>query len=168
MSIQNPHDRFFRESFGRIEITQNYLEEYLPQEVLDVLELTDLQLQDGSFIDEEMQEHQTDLLYRTSLKNGEPAYLYFLFEHKSYPETMIALQLLRYMVRFWERQLKEGEALTAVIPIVIYHGKRIWNISTEFLALMDVPEVIRPFLPNFHYHLSDFSHLSDETIRGKI
>jgi len=143
------------------------LEEYLPQEVLDVLELTDLQLQDGSFIDEEMREHQTDLLYRTSLKNGEPAYLYFLFEHKSYPETMIALQLLRYMVRFWERQLKEGEALTAVIPIVIYHGKRVWNISTQFLALIDAPEAIRPFLPNFRYHLSDFSHLSDETIRGK-
>ncbi len=168
MSVQNPHDRFFRESFGRIEIAQNYLEEYLPSDVLNVLDLTDLQLQDGSFIDEEMQEHQTDLLYRTSLTNGDVAHFYFLFEHKSYPEPLIAMQLLRYMVRFWERQLKEDEVLTAVIPIVIYHGERVWRVSTEFLSLIDVPDAIRPFLPNFQYHLSDFSHLSDETIRGRI
>ncbi|MBE2202046.1 MAG: Rpn family recombination-promoting nuclease/putative transposase [Anaerolinea sp.] len=30
MTVQNPHDRFFRESFGRIEVARNYLEEYLP------------------------------------------------------------------------------------------------------------------------------------------
>lgn len=33
MTVQNPHDRFFRESFGRLEIARNYLEEYLPSEV---------------------------------------------------------------------------------------------------------------------------------------
>jgi len=31
MTVQNPHDKFFRESFGRIHIARNYLEEYLPE-----------------------------------------------------------------------------------------------------------------------------------------
>lgn len=30
MRVQNPHDHFFRNSFGRIEIARNYVEEYLP------------------------------------------------------------------------------------------------------------------------------------------
>ena len=168
MSIQNPHDRFFRDSFGRPEIARNYLEEYLPTDLRHLLDLDSLILQDGSFIDETMQEHQTDLLYQTQLNNGDTAYIYFLFEHKSYPDPMVALQLLRYMVRFWERQVKEGDPMEAIIPLVVYHGEKVWKISTDFLDLLDAPAELRPYLPTFHYHLNDFSHLSDETIRGEI
>ena len=31
-----------------------------------------------------------------------------------------------------------------------------------------MPAALRPYLPHFNYYLSDFSHLSDETIRGEI
>ena len=115
-----------------------------------------------------MQAHQTDLLYRVRLANGGQAYIYFLFEHKSYPDPLVALQLLRYMVRFWERQVKENDSLAPVIPLVIYHGEKAWRGPTEFLALLDPPEALRPYLPSFRYHLSDFSPLSDEAIRGEI
>ncbi|MCC6603506.1 MAG: Rpn family recombination-promoting nuclease/putative transposase [Anaerolineae bacterium] len=168
MTVQNPHDRFFRESFSRPDIVRNYLEEYLPANVRDLLKLDTLTQQDGSFIDEAMQEHQTDLLYQVQLHSGTTATLYFLFEHKSYPDPLVGLQLLRYMVRFWERQVKEKEPLTPIIPLVIYHGEKAWHTPTEFLELMDVPEALRPFLPDFRYHLNDFSYLSDETIRGEI
>ncbi len=168
MTVQNPHDRFFRESFGRVDIARNYLEEYLPASVLSLLDLDSLALQDGSFIDEEMQAHQTDLLYQVQLREGSTATIYMLFEHKSHPDTQVALQLLRYMVNQWQQQVKEKEPLTPILPLLIYHGERAWKISTEFAALLDVPEALRPFQPNFHYHLSDFSHLSDETIRGEI
>lgn len=168
MTVQNPHDRFFRESFGRLEVVRNYLEEYLPADVRRLLNLDSLARQEGSFIDEAMQAHQTDLLYQVQLTSGAEAYLYFLFEHKSYPDPLVGLQLLRYMVRFWERQVKEKETLTPIIPLVIYHGEKVWHIPTEFLALIEAPEALRPYLPTYRYHLSDFSHLSDETIRGEI
>jgi predicted transposase/invertase (TIGR01784 family) len=168
MSVQNPHDRFFRDSFGRPEIARNYLEEYLPTELRRLLDLDSLALQDSSFIDETMQEHQTDLLYQVRLTNGSRAYVYFLFEHKSYPDPLVALQLLRYMVRFWERQAKDNGPLEHIIPLVIYHGEKAWRSPTDFLALLNPPEGLRPYLPAFRYHLSDFSHLSDETIRGEI
>lgn len=115
MSVQNPHDRFFRESFGRLEIVQNYLEEYLPENIRTLLDLDLLALQEGSFIDEAMQEHQTDLLYQVRLTTGADAFIYFLFEHKSYPDPLVGLQLLRYMVRFWERQEKETGVLVPII-----------------------------------------------------
>lgn len=37
MTVHNPHDRFFRESFGWPEIARNYLEEYRPAEVRSLL-----------------------------------------------------------------------------------------------------------------------------------
>ena len=168
MIIQNLHDRFFRESFSRPEIVRSYLEEYLPAELNGLLNLDELILQDSSFIDETMQKHQTDLLYAVRLTTGEKAFVYFLFEHKSYPDPLVGLQLLRYMVRFWERQTKEGSALSPIIPLVIYHGEKAWRTPTEFLDLLDAPEALRPFLPDFRYHLTDFSWLSDETIRGTV
>jgi predicted transposase/invertase (TIGR01784 family) len=130
--------------------------------------LDTLVTREGSFIDEAMQEHQTDLLYQVQLTSGREAYIYFLFEHKSYPDPLVGLQLLRYMVRFWEGQVKENGQLTPIIPLVIYHGEKVWSDSTSFLSLLDAPEALRSFLPDFHYHLSDFSYLSDETIRGEI
>ncbi len=168
MTVQNPHDRFFRESFGRPDIVRNYLEEYLPADVRNLLNLDTLTQQDGSFIDAAMQEHQTDLLYQVELHSGSTATLYFLFEHKSYPDPLVGLQLLRYMVRFWERQVKENDPFSPIIPLVIYHGEKAWHTATDFVSLLEAPEALRPYLPDFHYHLSDFSYLSDETIRGEI
>lgn len=168
MSIQNPHDRFFRESFGRLDVVRNYLEEYLPSQIVDVLALDTLTRQDGSFIDEEMQAHQTDMLYEVRLTTGERATLYFLFEHKSYPDKLISLQLLRYMVRFWEQQVKDKVELMPIIPLVIYHGEKAWRVPRDFLSLFHPPEALQPYLPQFNYLLSDFSHLSNEPIRGTL
>jgi hypothetical protein len=78
----------------------------------------------------------------------------------------VALQLLRYMVRFWEQQVSAGQfPLPPIMPLVVYHGERTWPYPTTFEALVEVPAALRPYLPHFNYYLSDFSHLSDETIQ---
>ena len=168
MAIQHPHDNFFRKSLGRTEMARNYLEEYLPPEIRQLLNLDHLVLQNPAFVDDEIHPHQGDLLYETKLITGQPAYIYFLFEHKSSVDYRVSFQLLRYIVHFWERQDEEQQPLSAIIPLVIYHGERQWHVPRNFLALLDVPEILRPYLPDFQYHLSDFSHLSEETIRGEI
>jgi predicted transposase/invertase (TIGR01784 family) len=171
MTIQNPHDHFFRDSFGRAEVARNYLEEYLPAPLRQQLDLTEMVLEDGSFIDEEMQIHQTDLVYRTRWRSGQPIFVYFLFEHKSSPEQLVAYQLLRYQVRLWERQVKAKEPLYPVIPLVIYHGSRPWNIPTDFASVLKLGAdgaVLQPYIPNFTYLLGDFSHLAEEEIRGQV
>ena len=81
---------------------------------------------------------------------------------------MVALQLLRYMVRFWEERLKKKRPLVPIIPLVVYHGEKSWTIPTDFFTLLGAPESIRAYSPDFHYQLNDFSHISDEEIRGEI
>jgi predicted transposase/invertase (TIGR01784 family) len=169
MTVHNPHDHFFRDSFSRPEIVRNYLEEYLPADLLLLLDLDHLTLQEGSFIDEELREHQSDLLYRARIRqDGRPVYLYFLFEHKSFPDSLVAVQLLRYLLRFWEEQVKHKKRLAAILPLVVYHGEKVWRVPTDFFSLLEAPEGLRPYLLDFHYQLNDFSYLSDEEIRGEI
>ncbi|GIK54634.1 MAG: Rpn family recombination-promoting nuclease/putative transposase [Chloroflexi bacterium] len=146
-----------------------YLEEYLPADLLALLDLDTLILQDGSFIDETLREQQSDLLYQTRLQgDGRALYLYFLFEHKSQPELLIALQLLGYLLAIWQEQVKQKQPLAPIIPLVVYHGEKVWHVPTDFFSLLGAPEGLRPYLLDFHYQLSDFSHLSAEEIKGEI
>ena len=112
----------------------------------------------------------SDLLYQASLKDGTDSYVYVLFEHKSYPEPLDAFHLLRYMIRIWEQDLKQGFSgkLPSVIPLVIYHGTAIWKVNERFISLFKGPEELECFLPDFTYVLCDISRFSDEEIKGVL
>jgi predicted transposase/invertase (TIGR01784 family) len=167
--LRNPHDLFFRETFSSLEVARDFISEYLPAEVVSVLDLNSLEIQKDSFIDNDLREHFSDLLYRVMLRNGNEANVYLLFEHKSSPDVQVALQLLRYMVRHWERAQREKvKPLPPVIPIVVYHGQEKWQISENFAALFQGPEALRPYWPDFRYELQDFSGYSADDVRGGI
>ncbi len=96
--VINPHDSFFRETFGRREIAANFLREYLPARIIARLDLDSLSLVKDSFVDKELRHHYSDLLYSVQHKKGK-RYIYFLFEHKSSPDIWTPLQLLRYSIQ---------------------------------------------------------------------
>jgi predicted transposase YdaD len=80
---------------------------------------------EGSFIDEGTRRSQCDRLYRVQLRSGGEAFVYFLIEHKSAPDGRVALQLLRYLARIWERHQRRG-------------GKR--GVPLRFSPIEDAPE----------------------------
>ena len=139
----------------------------MTETVTAVLDLDNTALQSGSFVDTDLQEHFSDLLYSIELKNGREAYLYALMEHKSYPDPNTPFQLLRYIIRIWERDQRNGEPLRPIIPIVVYHGRTQWNISTDFGELFDGDEALRPYWPAFQYELQDLTALRDDEIKGE-
>lgn len=165
--LRNPHDAFFRETMGREDVARDFLARYLPDTVAQVLALDTLRVLKDSFIDSELQEHFSDLLFAVNQQNGEPASVYLLFEHKSYPEPNIALQLLRYMVRIWEATNKQKQRPGPIVPLVIYHGAKRWNIGTSLHDWVATPHELAPFLPDFQYWLFDLSQYSDEELQGE-
>jgi hypothetical protein len=75
------------------------------------------------------------------------------------------------MVNIWDRHLKrykKVENLPPIIPIVIYHGKKKWEVKTDFLSLFDIPGCMEKYLPNFCFELFDISHMPDEHIKGAV
>ena len=171
--LTNPHDKFFKETFTRIEVARDFFTNYLPQPVVQTLALDTLTLQSGSFIDNELQEQFADLLYQVQVHDAEgvaeeTVHLYLLLEHKSYPDPLTRFQLLRYMMRIWERDVQAGDPLRPIVPVVIYHGREQWRVSTEFSSLFTGPEALRPYWPQFRHELQDLSTLSDEEVRGTV
>lgn len=103
--ITNPHDRLFRETWSNRETAADFLMNYLPAEILSVTDLESLEICKDSFIEEELKDYYSDILYRVAF-DGEEGYIYLLFEHKSYADRLIFLQLLEYMIRIWRLLMK--------------------------------------------------------------
>ncbi|MEM7181532.1 MAG: Rpn family recombination-promoting nuclease/putative transposase, partial [Spirochaetota bacterium] len=85
-------------------------------------------LEKETYIDKNLQEKFSDIIYKVKLQD-ETAYIYTLLEHKSKAYRFTALQLQKYMNAQWERHLqqnKRSKTLPVIIPLVIYHGKRKW------------------------------------------
>lgn len=127
MEIFNPHDKFFKETFSIRENVIDFLQGTIPEEILKKLDLSTLTLDNNSYIDEELKEHFSDVVYTCFSKSKELT-IALLFEHKSYPETCPYLQLLRYLLKIWETNIKQTERLQPVIPVILYHGKEVWKV----------------------------------------
>ncbi len=163
--LTNPHDRFFRYFLGHPDRARMFIRHFLPAQVVAPLDLSGLQPVDASFVDPDLRSHQGDLLFQVPLVTGGEAYLYFLFEHKSYADPVVAWQLLRYMVRIWESMWKEGKELAPIVPVVLYHGLKPWQFPRNFGALLRAPEEIQPYTLDFSYILYDLNVVEDSQLQ---
>ena len=42
--INNPHDKFFKETFSRVDVTQSFIDEVFPSDIRDKINLNSLKL----------------------------------------------------------------------------------------------------------------------------
>ena len=166
-TLTNPHDRFFRQSLARQEVATDFLRHYLPPEVAAQVNLSSVQPQADTFIDESLHAHYSDLLFSVRLRDNRPAAVYVLFEHKSYSDMNVAIQLLRYMVRIWHRWPKASGGLQPIIPLVVYHGQPEWRIPLDLAGMYDGPSDLLGYFPDFRYWLVDLTRFSDAEIKGE-
>jgi predicted transposase YdaD len=171
--MQNPHDKLFRETWSNLENAGSFLQHYLPGDVMELMDLSSLEIIKDSFVEKELTDYYSDVLYKVMLK-GTPGLIYVLFEHKSYYDRYVHLQLLEYMVRIWrlfiKQQKKKKEPLPIVIPILICHGKKSWPENKERLSsLLSGPvNELCGYIPDFGFDLHDLTRFSDDEIKGSV
>ncbi|MCK8816016.1 Rpn family recombination-promoting nuclease/putative transposase [Natroniella sulfidigena] len=156
--MKTPHDKFFKRSLEQKETAKDFLEHYLPSGLLTKIDMTSLEIEKDSFVDDELAEHFSDIVYKANLAEKE-SYLCFIFEHKSYKYSNITLQLLRYMINVWSLKKEQGaDKLPLIVPMLIYHGKYEWDIGLKLSDIVEeVPIEAEVYLPDFEYILFDLS-----------
>jgi predicted transposase/invertase (TIGR01784 family) len=126
--------------------------------------------QDGTFVEANLRQYFSDLLYKVDINNTE-GYIYILYEHKSYYTEKTVLQVLKYIIRIWERKYnKSSKKFPVVLPIVVYHGKNEWRIKNNLSCMIEnydeLPTEYLKYIPNFDFELYDLSPESSTTIKG--
>ncbi|MBN1463406.1 MAG: Rpn family recombination-promoting nuclease/putative transposase [Paludibacteraceae bacterium] len=156
----NIHDIFFKSLFSVKENLADLLQGSLPQEVLREIKLETLEYDPTEYIDQELAPYFKDI--SCNIMYGDTnVKISLLYEHKSYPDKNIHLQLLRYILNVWENQSDNKQELTPVITMVFYHGKRKWSDSG---FIKNVPEELKRFVPLFDYALFDTKDIEDHAI----
>jgi len=128
------------------------------------LDLASLKLDNTSYIDEDLQDTYSDLVYDCKLKNGQHSKITLLFEHKSYQPKFPKFQLLDYIRGSYRLNIQNKEPLALVVPIIFYHGKRPWKHKSMAQYFDNLPEGMQVYLPDFKYELIDLTQYEDEFI----
>lgn len=169
MLIHQPSDKFFKQSMADIRVAKNFFETHLPAELLTHMDLSTLQLQSHSFIDEAYKNTEADVVYRVKTRDG-IAYLYVLCEQQSNIDHCIAFRLLVYTVRLMEQHLKQHpkSALPVVYPLVVYSGKKVWNAPLDIFELFKEQKALAKQVLLQPYHLVDLHRLDDEDLKRNV
>ena len=124
MNDLQPHDQFFKQIFSEPKRVKSLLDIFYP-ELSQKIDLESIRLLNSEKYSQKVGKSLLDLLYECKIEN-EKSFIRIIFEHKSYIDKNLPSQLLYYNGVLWE----EIEEYPPIINIVLYHGKRKWNIPT--------------------------------------
>ncbi len=164
------HDGLFQFSFDKKNVAESFAKENLPEAITRNLDFSTLTPDKDTFVDQKLSRCYSDILYHIQFKD-KPAYLYFLFEHKSWEPNFAGVQLLKNMTRIWEKHVEKHKGtkkLPPIIPLLIYHGKHPWKTGTRFISMFDIPGTLEKYIPAFDFELYDVSHMPEEQIKGDV
>jgi Putative transposase, YhgA-like/Domain of unknown function (DUF4351) len=172
------HDNLVKHAFSDVEHARGVLATALPEAIVARLDLSSLSLQPGTFVDENLQDRYSDLLYSARI-SGREGRLYLLWEHKSEPEPLTPLQMLRYMLRIWDQheaslpKKKRGEVrkLPVIVPIVLHHGRDGWTAAVSFQEMLDADDdllaALGDHVPRMRLVIDDLGKQSDDQLYAR-
>ena len=159
------HDSLFRALIDDPVRAGVLIRDFLPPDIAARLADEPPTLLDGSFVDPELNPSQSDRLFSVALRAGGFALLYILIEHKSFPDPLTPIQVLRYRAEIWRRFAEAGGRgrlrLPPIIPMVFYHGRGPWNVPTSVTACLDADEDLKQVPGDMGYILCDLGPIPD-------
>lgn len=167
-----PHNALFIAAFEKPEHAAGIFRSLLPAPVVESITWETLARDSGSFIDPDLADRQSDLLFSVEIRGGR-ALLYLLLEHQSTNDADMLLRMLVYSARVLERFRKEQPhgPLPVIVPAVISHAPGGWTAPRTFHDMFEPNPVTIPGLadlvPGFSLLVEDLAHLSNDDIKAR-
>lgn len=163
-SSPTPHDAIFKQLLAHIDTARDFIDIHLPADLRSLCDLNTLQLESGSFIEEDLRAYYSDVLYSLEI-NNKTGYIHVLIEHQSSPDKQMPFRLMRYSVAAMQRHLEAGNThLPLVVPILFYQGKTSpYPFSMNWYSMFDLPEWAK-IIYNRPFPLVDITVIPDNAI----
>lgn len=163
--INNPHDKFFKQSMQQPILARQFMQHYLPPRIASALDLDSLVYQDASYINNQLSSAFSDVVFSCKLE-GQEATISLLIEHQSKPDRFMPVRIGHYLFSLLTRQLHEkpNTLLPAAHCLVFYHGKQ-YPYSLSLSDCFNDPLGIMKNLFSQPLQIVDVSQLPDEELR---
>ncbi|EJE9730238.1 TPA: Rpn family recombination-promoting nuclease/putative transposase [Salmonella enterica subsp. enterica serovar Muenchen] len=160
-----PHDAAFRSFLANPDVARDFMDIHLPAELRALCDLSTLHLESGTFVEDDLRQYASDILWSMKTTTGDDGYIHLLIEHQSGYDKNIAFRQMRYAVAAMQRHLDAGhDKLPLVIPLQFYHGERSpYPHSTNWLHCFSNPEMACKIYTN-PFPLVDVTVLDDDEI----
>jgi predicted transposase YdaD len=161
------HDPGYKRLFSHPQAVEDLFRGFLREDWVEQLDLSTLERVGSSFVSGDLRERRSDIIWKVRWR-GEArggVYLYVLLELQATSYAFMAVRLLTYVGLLLEEiihreKLRAGDRLPAVLPMVLYNGKRPWLAPLDLASLFEeAPSSLRRYLPRLRYLLLDENRL---------
>ena len=166
--LKAKHDNFVKKVMESPVAASEFLEEFLPAEYRDMLDLTTLTVEKETYIEDSLKSRLSDIVYSVQTKPNDAGktdttLVYTLVEHQSSPDYWIAFRLMKYSLLLLERHTKKRNKLPVILPLVLYNGKKKYNVPMNLWELFTYPTLAKKAMAD-DYHLIDLNDMNDSDI----
>jgi len=113
-------------------IALDFLHSYIPPDVLCLLDLNTLRVENGSFLEKELQQTHTDILYSINIKadaqqaenDAHEGYIYIVVEHQSSIDHKMPGRMLSYQAQIYRQHYEKKGQFPQILPVIYCCGKQ--------------------------------------------
>ena len=174
--INNIHDKGYKDLYSNKEVFIDLLQKMVGAPWSRGLRPEHLKLINKSYIASDYEEKECDIVYSANINNNEVIF-YVLLEFQSTVDYRMPLRLFFYISEILREYSKNANhkksdpniKIPAVIPIVLYNGKHIWDVPTKFRDIVYNGEIFKDHMIDFSYDIFDINHsyTKEELIQKK-
>lgn len=162
----NSHDSGYKKLFANHEFVKQLLTGFVNEEWINKIEYNSLERIDKSFVTDEFNERESDLIYKARFE-GSDIYIFILLEFQSTVDRFMSLRMLRYISELYEYLVKNHrlKTLPAVFPVMLYNGEKRWT-APEELSILIENSISEKYIPKFRYYKIAENEFSKDFLKG--
>ncbi len=164
-AIRNIHDKSYKDLFSNKEVFINLLKEMMKAPWAKNIKAEDLILVNKSYVTSDYEEKESDIVYKAKIGEKEVIF-YILLEFQSSIDYRMPLRLFFYISEILRDDAKNEKhksankdlKIPAVIPIVLYNGKKKWDVAPTLRDMTVGGEIFGDNIIDFKYSLVDVNN----------
>ncbi len=161
------HDGLAKKNLSDPIAAQEFLDHYLPYSCKSLLDLNTLKIEEESFVEENLKQKFSDLVFSINTKNNQKAFIYMLVEAEVSPKYWTAFKLWKYMFLLLEKhKTKKKSKFPLIIPLLLYHGNTPFTVPRNLWELFSEPSLAKELMGG-DYQLVDLYAMPDDEIKNK-
>jgi predicted transposase YdaD len=169
MVTQRSHDTGYKLLFSHARVVEDLLRGFVGEDWVEGLDYTTLEKVSGSYISDDLRDREDDIIWRVR-HQGAWLYIYLLLEFQSTVDPWMALRIMVYTGLLYQDliksgEIKAGEKLPSVFPLVLYNGRKRWTAARDIGELIEQPPGgLRRYHPSQRYFLVEENAVKPEQI----
>ena len=164
--IHHLHDKFVKASFSDPDRAISFFERFLPDPLLKEIDIHSLKVTQESYIQEDLSEHFSDIVFEVKTLDNEPIDIVLLFEHKSSPDKFVLIQVGHYLFSHYFKCIADKKPLKLIIPFIYYQGKKQWEAPQLKALFPNLSDTLGEYIPSIRHIFIALRSLPEESIEN--